>query len=103
MNCAAAVDDLDIEHQVAHVLGRGGRNRDFPFGAKTADALYIRFRARHSLAGLPNLWLGKKGRLSDSGLCQMRRCIDAGIPPVHPHQFRHTFAHDWLASNGTRT
>jgi hypothetical protein len=48
------------------------------------------------------LGLGKKGRLSDSGLRQMleRRCIDADIPPVHPHQFRHTFAHDWLASGG---
>ena len=29
-----------------------------------------------------------------------RRCADAAIPPVHPHQFRHTMAHDWLAAGG---
>ena len=47
-------------------------------------------------------WLAKKGRMTDSGVRQMleRRCVDAGIPTVHPHQFRHTFAHDWLATGG---
>jgi integrase len=29
-----------------------------------------------------------------------RQCLDAGILAVHPHQFRHTFAHDWLATGG---
>ncbi len=29
-----------------------------------------------------------------------RRCLDAGMPPVHPHQFRHAFAYDWLATGG---
>jgi integrase len=40
--------------------------------------------------------------MTDSGVRRMleRRCVDAGIPPVHPHQFRHTFAHDWLATGG---
>jgi site-specific recombinase XerD len=102
--CGLGVADVDFDHQVAHVLGKGGRNRACPFGAKSADALrrYLRFRARHGSAGLSCLWLGKKGRLSDSGVRQMleRRCLDAGIPPVHPHQFRHTFAHDWLAAGG---
>jgi integrase len=48
------------------------------------------------------LWLGKEGVMTGSGLRQMleRRCTDAGLPPVHPHQFRHTFAHDWLAAGG---
>jgi site-specific recombinase XerD len=45
-------------------------------------------------------WLGKKGPFTDSGVRQMleRRCADAGIDAIHPHQFRHTMAHDWLAS-----
>ena len=99
------VDDIDWDHQVAHVMGKGGRGRACPFGAKTADALrrYQRFRTRHPLANSTGrLWLGKKGAFSDSGVRQMfeRRCIDAGIPPVHPHQFRHTMAHDWLANGG---
>jgi integrase len=29
-----------------------------------------------------------------------RRCDQAGLPHVHPHQFRHTFAHRWLAGGG---
>src|SRR5882762_3895276 len=32
--CGLSVEDLDFEHQVAHVLGKGGRNRACPFGAK---------------------------------------------------------------------
>ena len=53
--------------------------------------------------GLRVFWLGKKGAMTDSGLRQMseRRCLDAGIPAVHPHQFRHTYAHQWLAAGGT--
>jgi site-specific recombinase XerD len=102
--CGLRLEDVDFEHQVALVVGKGGRSRACPFGSKTADALrrYLRFRSRHDAAEAPPLWLGKKGRMTDSGVRQMleRRCSDAGIPPVHPHQFRHTFAHDWLATGG---
>jgi site-specific recombinase XerD len=102
--CGMTADDVDFDQQVALVLGKGGRHRACPFGAKTADALrrYLRFRSRHQFAAAAALWLGKKGPITDSGLRQMldRRCADAGIPPVHPHQFRHTFAHDWLAAGG---
>ena len=30
-----------------------------------------------------------------------RRAAQAGIPDIHPHQFRHTFAHQWLADGGS--
>ena len=98
------VDDLDFEADVAFVMGKGRRGRAVPFGAKTADALrkYLRARARHPGAALPALWLGKKGPVTDSGLRQIieRRAADAGIEGVHPHRFRHTFAHGWLAAGG---
>jgi site-specific recombinase XerD len=102
-----AVTDVDWDHQVVHVLGKGGRSRACPFGAKTAEALrrYQRSRNSHPLANGATYWLGRKGPLTDSGVRQMleRRCLDAGIPLVHPHQFRHTMAHDWLASGGQET
>ncbi len=43
-----------------------------------------------------------EGRLTDSGVAQLlrRRCAQAGIEPIHPHQLRHTFAHAWLAQGG---
>jgi site-specific recombinase XerD len=99
------LEDVDFEHQVAHVVGKGNRARACPFGARTADALrrYMRFRSRQPGASLKqSLWLGKRGQMTDSGVRQMleRRCADAKIPAVHPHQFRHTMAHDWLAAGG---
>lgn len=103
-----AVDDLDREQAVAFVTGKGGRGRACPYGMRTADALqrYVRARARHPFAGqYPALWLGRKGPLSLSGLAQLldRRTADAGLPHIHPHQFRHTMAHRWLAAGGQET
>lgn len=98
------LEDLDFEADVAFVMGKGRRGRGVPFGAKTADALrrYLRIRARHALADRPQVWLGKKGPVTDSGLRQLleRRAKDAGIENVHPHRFRHTFAHTWLSAGG---
>jgi site-specific recombinase XerD len=98
------VDDLDFEQAVALVMGKGRRPRAVPFGVKTADALrrYLRARARHPQATAAALWLGKKGRVTPSGIAQVldRRAEDAGIGHIHPHQFRHTFAHRWLADGG---
>jgi site-specific recombinase XerD len=99
-----AVTDLDSEQGVAVVMGKGRRGRAVPYGAKTADALrrYLRTRAQHPQAASEALWLGKKGRVTDSGVRQMleRRAAEAGVENVHPHRFRHTYAHTWLASGG---
>ncbi len=99
-----AVTDLDFDHDVAVVMGKGRRSRAAPFGARTADALrrYLRARTRHPLASRPELWLGKRGAMTDSGVRQMleRRAADAGVDNLHPHRFRHTFAHRWLAEGG---
>lgn len=98
------VEDIDFDHDVAIVLGKGRRPRSCPFGSKSASALdrYLRVRARHSQAQLPNLWLGLKGALTDNGVLQMirRRGQEAGLPKLHPHLFRHTYAHMWLADGG---
>src|SRR5215203_3816173 len=86
------------------VLGKGRRERALPYGHKTALALdrYLRVRERHKDAHLPWLWLGLRGRLTAWGLVRMleRRGRGAGLPGLHPHQFRHTFAHQWLAEGG---
>jgi site-specific recombinase XerD len=103
------LDDLDIEHGLIYVRGKGDKYRVCPFGAKTALAVrrYLRERARHPLAPGPWLWLGKitGKRFGTDGVRQMvtRRAVEAGIGHVHPHQLRHTFAHQWLASGGQET
>jgi integrase len=32
-----------------------------------------------------------------------RRGNQAGLPNLHPHRLRHTFAHQWLAEGGGET
>jgi site-specific recombinase XerD len=99
--------DVDLDLDVLLVLGKGRRERTLPFGRKAGQALdrYLRVRSRHKDAELPWLWLGLKGRLSEWGLVQMlrRRGAQAGLPGLHPHQLRHTFAHEWLVQGGAET
>ena len=98
------VQDIDFEQDVAYVVGKGSRPRACPFESKTGLALdrYLRVRAQRPEAPSEWLWLGKKGRLSDSGILQMvrRRGREAGLGQIHPHQLRHSFAHAWLADGG---
>ena len=101
------LEDVNFEYDVVRVLGKGGRSRALPFGRKTALALdrYLRARSRHRLAHLDALWLGQRGPLTISGLRDLldRRARQAGIPALHPHMFRHTFAHEWLSAGGNET
>ena len=96
--------DLDLEANVAVVLGKGRRPRACPFGRKTALALdrYLRARAAHRDVHLDALWLGHSGPMTVSGIGDVvrRRAAVAGVPDVHPHLFRHTYAHQWLAAGG---
>jgi site-specific recombinase XerD len=98
------VDDVEFDHEVAMVTGKGSRPRAVPFGRKTSVALdrYLRERRRHAHSGEPWLWLGARGRFTDSGVAQMleRRAEQAGLGHLHLHQLRHSFAHQWLASGG---
>jgi integrase len=87
------------------VLGKGRRPRQLRIGNKAVKGLdrYLRARARRADPDVPWLWIGKKGRMTPSGVRQMleRRAEDAGIEKVTPHQFRHTFAHLWLLAGGS--
>src|SRR5207247_2047677 len=75
--------DVDLEGGVLRVTGKGRRQRLLPIGARTTKAIdrYLRKRAQSHYATLPWLWIGKKGRLTDSGIRQMvwQRSLDAGI------------------------
>jgi hypothetical protein len=62
--------DLDLDDQVVTVLGKGRRPRVLAYGRKTALALdrYLRVRAAHPHSGLPNLWIGRNGAMTSSGV-----------------------------------
>ncbi|MFE4691205.1 tyrosine-type recombinase/integrase [Streptomyces sp. NPDC056749] len=105
------VGDLDLDMKVLHVLGKANRVRPVPFGNACATALdrYLRAAAKHKGRALDDddmwLWWGdrnKMQRLTIWGVGTMlkRRCAEAGIDDLHPHQFRHTFAHLWKVGGG---
>jgi len=103
------LDDIKWDRDIARVILKGGDELFIPFGAKTSDAMrrYRRIRAKHPWADrTTRFWLGAKGPLTTSGVRQMleRRANDAGLDnSIHPHLFRHFFAHTWLASGGEET
>jgi site-specific recombinase XerD len=105
------VADVDLRDRIVYVAGKasrrsGPRHRAVPLGVKAARALdrYLRERRRHPYADTPRLWLGSRGRpaLSADGIDVMlkRRGAAAGIKGLHPHAFRHTWAHAFRAAGG---
>lgn len=102
--CQLTVDHLDLDQGMAIVKGKGNKVRPIYFGARTARALdrYMRIRGRHRWAHLDALFLTQRGALSADGARDRVRIRGemAGITGLHPHQFRHTFAHDFLMAGG---
>jgi site-specific recombinase XerD len=97
------LDDVDLRVRQAVVTGKGRRTRTVAFGHRCAQALdrYLRARERHRDAHLPALWLGLAGPLTDNGVAQVvrKRAVAAGIDErVNLHRFRHTYAHEQMAS-----
>jgi site-specific recombinase XerD len=101
------ISAIDLLTDAVVVLGKGGRSRVIPFGARTGSALtrYLRARTTHAHFKSPRLWLGSQGPLTRSGVgwVLQHRCDDAGIERIHPHQLRHSSAHYWLQAGGSES
>src|SRR5918997_2028613 len=65
-----ALSDIDLDADVALVLGKGRRPRACPFGDKTGQAIerYLRERSKHRLAKSGQLWIGGRGDMTDNGI-----------------------------------
>jgi site-specific recombinase XerD len=99
------LEHVDRDQELVYVVGKGNRPRVVPYGAKTGQAIdrYMRIRAAHpKAAGTPRLLLTQRGPLSaDGARWRLESIADAaGVEGLHPHAFRHTFAHRWLAEGG---
>ena len=106
-NGATATAGVNLDGGWAVVVGKGDRVRMVGFGARTARALdrYLRVRASHKAVECHELWLGRRGPLTASGIYQQSvkyRAQQAGID-LFTHQFRHTFTDRWLASDGSES
>jgi site-specific recombinase XerD len=95
------VADVDLNTESVHFHGKGAKDRRVRFGPKTARALsrYLRARDNHKGAALPNLWLADRGSapLTPNGIKIRLKLIGraAGVPDLHAHRWRHSFAHEW--------
>jgi integrase len=101
-----AVADVDLDQGLVKVTGKGSRTRIVPIGATTIRALdrYLRHRAKRPDAGVPDLWLGRKGRLRETGLTILVRERARGRTQERaPHLFRHAYAHAMLAAGMQET
>lgn len=99
---------LDLARDHVTLTGKGGLVRTWPVAAKTAAAAsrWIRDRDRLRLADKhPRLWHTFRSQqlpLTRSGVADIieRRCEQAGIPRLHPHQLRHFAYHHFLLAGG---
>ncbi|WP_026374112.1 site-specific tyrosine recombinase XerD [Agrococcus lahaulensis] len=94
------VDDLESEHGLVRVTGKGAKQRLVPVGSfarEAVDAWLVRGRPALAAKGRggPALLLGARGgRLSRQAAWEIiqRVAEEAGIEHVSPHTFRHSFA-----------
>jgi site-specific recombinase XerD len=98
--------DIDLDTGEVEFLGKSRRRR-VSVGRKAVRAVdrYIRVRGTHADSASPWLWLGKKGHFTDSGIGNMVRARgrEAGLPSLHAHQLRHTYAHVALSAGMQET
>ena len=93
--------DLDLRRGLVHVHGKGDKDWYIGLGNKTLVAVEdcLRARKKQTHADEPWLWIGRRGRLTDSGISQLLRDRGkrVGISDLHAHDFRHAATHHELA------
>lgn len=101
---STTLDLLNLDEQFVVVKAKGRRDRVIAFGRQTVRVLdrYLRMRASHPYAASAHLFLGQRGRMTGDGIYQTLtgRAALAGIRGIHPHLFRHTYAHLFLEAGG---
>ncbi len=92
--CALDPDDVDLASGLIRVRkGKGGKERRVPMGAAAADAVRDWLLERGEHPG--PLFLNARGRrLGDRTVRRLLQQAgrDLGVPDLHPHALRHSFA-----------
>jgi site-specific recombinase XerD len=95
--------DVDLDHQVIKIVGKGGDERMITYGSKTMLALdrYLNLRSFQRYAHLGALWLSQQGAMATSTVRMMlRQRGEAAGLYMWPHRLRHQMAHEWLDDGG---
>ena len=90
------LEDLDLEAGAVLVMGKGRRERWMPLGGAARSALLDYLQEREKLSPTTNaLWISEQKRaLLPGGVFQILKRLGkrAGIPNLHTHRFRHSYA-----------
>lgn len=103
------IDDVDTDHLLARLTGKGSKQRLVPLGQYAADALtrYLNagrgplMRASKGVPERSAIFLNKRGkRLSRQSVWEiLQTCAKRAhiTKPIHPHSLRHSFATHLIA------
>ena len=90
------LDHLDLERGAVKVMGKGRKERWMPIGNAAQSVLWDYLQAREDVSPWTGaVWVSEHGRpMEPNGIYQMLKRLGkrAGIPKLHTHQLRHSFA-----------
>ena len=101
--CKLKLYQVDHRNSRIQVLGKGALERSVLFSPRTGQALWRYLSSRPNAAKEDPVFVTSLGRSLDRG--QLANLVEtighrAGVPNVHPHRFRHTFAIQYLRNGG---
>ncbi len=97
------LDDIDYQRTRIKVTGKGRKQRFVPFGSTTAKALLRYINHYRPASWSDQLLLNLDGEpMTIQAIMQAVKRLGnkAGVPRLHAHLCRHTFAVKWLRSKG---
>ena len=100
------VQDVHLDDQYVKVMGKGSKERMVAFGNTTRNTLlnyFVHFRGEPAHPGVEEFFLTLDGYpLSKEGVKSVLRRVGntAGVPRLHAHLCRHTYATNFLINGG---
>jgi integrase/recombinase XerD len=104
--CNLQIKDVDLRNKdksISVKRGKGKKDRHMPISARTANVIWKYLASRpHARLNDPLFATDSEKPLERNNLGNMLEALGnrAGVPDVHPHRFRHTFAINFLRNGG---